>query len=75
MSKVILKGVGYYTMKDLFQCVISPKDRYGKPLVLNKTDIRWVDLFNEIDNIQHWMVQQKSRKYLLEKLSQYGWRF
>ena len=53
----------------------SPTDRYGKPLVLNKTDIRWVDLFNEIDNIQHWMVQQKSRKYLLEKLSQYGWRF
>ena len=42
---------------------------------LNKTDIKWVDLFDEINNIQHWMVQQKSRKYLLEKLSQYGWRF
>ena len=53
----------------------SPKDRYGNPLMLNKTDIRWVDLFNEIDNIQHWMVKQKSSKYLLEKLSKYGWRF
>ena len=30
---------------------------------------------NEIDDLQHWMVQQKSKENLLKKLSQLGWKY
>ena len=41
----------------------------------NETDQEWTDLFNEIDNLQHWMVQQKSKENLLKELSQLGWKY
>jgi len=42
---------------------------------VNETDQEWTDLFNEIDNLQHWMVQQKSKEKVLKELSQLGWRY
>jgi len=42
---------------------------------VNETDKEWTDLFDEIDDLQHWMVQQKSKEILLNKLSQLGWRY
>jgi len=42
---------------------------------VNETDQEWTDLFNEIDDLQHWMVQQKSKENLLKKLSQLGWKY
>jgi len=42
---------------------------------VNEMDQEWTDLFNEIDNLQHWMVQQKSKENLLKELSQQGWRY
>jgi len=42
---------------------------------VNETDQEWTDLFNEIDNLQHRMVQQKSKENLLKELSQLGWSY
>ena len=53
----------------------SPSDVFGNPLSVNETDQEWTDLFNEIDNLQHWMVQQKSKEKLSNKLSQLGWKY
>ena len=53
----------------------SPSDVFGNPLSVNETDQEWTDLFNEIDDLQHWMVQQKSKENLLKKLSQLGWKY
>ena len=50
-------------------------DVFGNPLSVNETDQEWTDLFNEIDDLQHWMVQQKSKENLLKKLSQLGWKY
>ena len=52
----------------------SPSDVFGNPLSVNETDQEWTDLFNEIDNLQHWMVQQKSKEKLSTKLYQLGWK-
>ena len=52
----------------------SPSDVFGNPLFVNETDQEWTDLFNEIDNLQHWMVQQKSKEKLSNKLYQLGWK-
>ena len=38
-------------------------------------DQEWMVLFNEIVDLQHWMVQQKSKENLLKKLSQLGWKY
>ena len=53
----------------------SPSDVFGNPLSVNETDQIWTVLFDEIDDLQHWMVQQKSKEILLNKLSQLGWRY
>ena len=53
----------------------SPSDVFGNPLFLNEMDQLWTVLFDEIDDLQHWMVQQKSKEILLNKLSQLGWRY
>jgi len=42
---------------------------------VNETDKEWTVLFDETDDLQHWMVQQKSKENLLNKLSQLGWRY
>ena len=42
---------------------------------MNETDQEWTDMLNEIDDLQHWMVQQKSKENLLKKLSQLGWKY
>jgi len=42
---------------------------------VNETDQEWTVLFDEIDDLQHWMVQQKSKENQLNKLSQLGWRY
>ena len=63
-------------MSVLFQCVIKNLHlMYLDPLSVNETDQEWTDLFNEIDDLQHWMVQQKSKENLLKKLSQLGWKY
>ena len=49
-------------------------DVFGNSLSVNETDQEWTDLFNEIDNLQHWMVQQKSKEKLSNKLYQLGWK-
>ena len=53
----------------------SPSDVFGNPLTLNEMDQEWAVLFDEIDDLQHWMVQQKSKENLLKELSQLGWRY
>lgn len=53
----------------------SPSDVFGNPLSVNETDQEWTDLFNEVNNLQHWMVQQKSKEKLSNKLSQLGWKY
>ena len=53
----------------------SPSDVFGNPLSVNETDQEWTVLFNEIDNLQHWMVQQKSKENLLKELSQLGRKY
>ena len=50
-------------------------DVFGNPLFVNETDQEWIDLLNEIDNLQHWMLQQKSKENLLKELSQLGWKY
>ena len=42
---------------------------------MNEADLEWTVLFDEIDDLQHWMVQQKSKENLLKELSQLGWRY
>ena len=53
----------------------TPSDVFGNPLSFSETDQEWKLLFDEIDDLQHWMVQQKSKENLLKKLSQLGWKY
>ena len=53
----------------------SPSDVFGNFLPVNEADLEWTVLFDEIDDLQYWMVQQKSKENLLNKLSHLGWRY
>ena len=50
-------------------------DVFGNSLSVNETDQKWTDLFEKIDDLLHWMVQQKSKGNLLKKLSQLVWKY
>ena len=43
-------------------------DVFGNPLSVNETDKEWTVLLDEIDDLQHWMVQQKSKENLLKSM-------
>ena len=62
-------------LQDLRGKKVLNTDLYGNTLSVNETDKEWTDLFDEIDELLHWMVQQKSKEILLKKLSQLGWKY
>ena len=62
-------------LQDLRGKKVLNNDVFGNSLSENEADQEWTVLFNEIDDLQHWMVQQKSKEILINKLYQLGWKY